>query len=424
MPIKLTLFSLLLLAFATVAHAQLPAPTWELGKQAIDPSVCKGAVTLVDGVIKLDGTNAFTLPMNAIGKQIDYTIEFEIRRAPDAKGSVVLATTAADVSKTGMELKYFSPDYNAYWLSTNGNRTVEQRGLLDDKFNKLTIVSKDKKLTLFRNGLVLAMTGEVTPSGLPLTFGVVAKEPCTPVELRNIKVYDTALFPTGFDPTADTMRYYSGPGYAMQRVEIKDLKLPRILVVGDSISMGYRRYITEHFKGRAYVDYWVGGGWFEFDNKGTEFPAIQAWDNVMANGPYDVVSWNAMTLHMWNGSPGRCSEEKYPGYMTRMVEHLQTSFPKTKFIWIRCTPWRTTPKDGPVGLDPVHNDVIVKLNKLTDDIMIKHGVPEVDLYTFCLTKFDTIPNGSQDALHWPQEVAKQQADLINPVIDAQLPAKP
>ena len=116
---------------------------------------------------------------------------------------------------------------------------------------------------LFRDGLILAMTEEVKPSALPITFGSILKVPTAPYALRNIKIYSSPLFPTGFDASADRMRYCSGPGYAMQRVSIKDPTLPRILVAGDSISMGYRGFISEAFKGRAYVDYWVGGGWFE-----------------------------------------------------------------------------------------------------------------------------------------------------------------
>ena len=96
----------------------------------------------------------------------------------------------------------------------------------------------------------------------------------------------------------------------MQRSDIKDPALPRILVIGDSISMGYRGFITKHFKGKAYVDYWVGGGWLDPDSvKDRNSKVKKSWSGVLSNGPYDVVSWNAMTLHMWNGTPGRCLED-------------------------------------------------------------------------------------------------------------------
>ncbi|HEY3330612.1 MAG TPA: SGNH/GDSL hydrolase family protein [Capsulimonadaceae bacterium] len=417
------LIAITLLLVSTLAQAETATTTWELGKQTPEASSTVGTVTVIDGVVTLDGTNSFALPAKVLGAQDDYTIEFEVKRPAGAKGEIQLVSNMDDKGKTGLAFRYSPPDYNAVNLFTNGYRTYEARGFLDDKFNKITLVVKQKKLTLFRNGLILAVTETVNSSTLPLVFGAVRKEATAPYEVRNIKVYDTAVFPTGFDQTADRMRYVSGDGFAMQRADAKDPTLPRILVVGDSISMGYRSYITERYKGRAYVDYWVGGGWFEYDIKGDNFPALRAWDGVLANGPYDVVTWNAMTLHMWNGMPGRCSEDKYPGYMTQVVEHLQTVAPKTKFIWVRCTPWRTTPTEGRPGLAPERNDVIVRLNKATDEVMTKHGIPEVDLYSMALTKFDTIPTGSQDALHWNGDVSREFADEIAKCIEPRLPAK-
>ena len=424
-PMKKTLLTALTLGLAASASAQNqdPQPTWELGKNAIDPASIKGIVECVDGGVKLDGTNSFAIPATAFGAQNDYTIEFELKRAPDAKGSISVFSNADPQNKKGLELKYFPPEYNAIKLFTNSNMTVELRGFLGEKFDKVTLVVKDQKLTLFRNGLILAMTGEVKPCALPVTFGSLEKAATTPYEVSHIKLYDAAIFPTGFDKNADRMRFYSGDQYTMQRVELKDPTLPRILVVGDSISMGYRGFITEHFKGRAYVDYWVGGGWFEFDIKGDDFPALRGWDGVLSNGPYDVVTWNSSTLHTWNGSPGRCTEEKYPANMTKVLEHIQKAVPDTKLIWIRCTPWRTTPDTGRPTFLKEKNDPIIRLNKLTDKIMAKHGVPEVDLYALCETKFDALPEGSKDSVHWPNEVCALMADEIIKEIEKVLPKK-
>ncbi|MFZ4778122.1 MAG: SGNH/GDSL hydrolase family protein [Terrimicrobiaceae bacterium] len=403
------------------AESSESQPTWELGKNPIDAVTTKGQVDLVDGVIKLDGTNSFAVPAGVLGEQSDYTIEFEVKKPADAKGAISLMSNTGE--KSGLGLKYCPPDYNAGLLFINGIQTVEQRGFLGDKFSKITLVAKDKRVTLFRDGLILAMANEVNPSQLPITFGEILKAPTAPYELRNIKIFARALFPTGFDASADRMRYCSGPGFAMQRVEVKDPTLPRILVVGDSISMGYRGFITEHFKGRAYVDYWSGGGWFEFDIKGDDFPALRAWDGVLANGPYDVVTWNASTLHMWNGSPGRCSEEKFPANMTKAVEHIQKAAPDTKLIWIRCTPWRTTPESGRAAFDPVRNDVIIRLNDVTDRIMKAHGIPIVDLYSLAAARMDTVPEGSKDSVHWNKEVSAEMAGEIIKEIEKVLTAK-
>ena len=421
-----TLASLPLLpATPVLAQDGEPKPVWELAGGTIKPEMTQGNVAVVDGVVKLDGSNSFSVPASVLGKQGDYTIEFEVKRPAGTESgrSLHFVSNVDQENKSGLSLNYCPPDYNALLVFVNGFQAAEQREFLSEKFDKVTVVVKDRNLSLFRNGLILAMTSEVKPSALPLTFGAIEKKPAGPYEFKNIKIYDSAIFPSGFDQSAERMRNYSGDGYFMQRVEVKDPALPRILVVGDSISMGYRSFITEHFKGKAYVDYWVGGTWFGETAKGPDAPAKRSWNGVLANGPYDVVSWNAMTLHMWNGAPGRCDEATYPANMTEVVEHLQKTAYGTKFIWVRCTPRRTTPETGRATLDPVRNDVIIRLNDVTDGIMKAHGIPEVDLYSLCETKFDTIPAGSKDSVHWPKEVCALMADEIIKEIEKALPAK-
>lgn len=415
-----------LMTTTTLAEDASPKPVWELSEESMKSTTLTGTVALENGVVKLDGTNSISIPASVLGPQDNYTIEFEVKRPAETSSghNLHLVSNTDTENETGLDLNYTPPAYNAGLLSVNSFQATENRGFLTEKAAKITIVAKDRRLTLFRDGLVLAMTSEVKPSSRPLTFGGVEKRPSGPYEFRNIKIYDEAIYPTGFDESAERMVNYSGDGYFMQRVEIKDPSLPRILVVGDSISMAYRRFITEHFKGKAYVDYWVGGGWFGETAQGEDSKAQRSWSGVLSNGPYDVVSWNAMTLHMWNGAPGRCDETTYPANMTAVVKHLQATAPDTKFIWVRCTPWRTTPKEGRPTLDPENNDRIVRLNAVTDHIMQEHGIPTIDLYALCLDRFDTIPDGAQDAVHWNGEVSKEMAELIIPEIEKQLKVSP
>lgn len=293
-----------------------------------------------------------------------------------------------------------------------GYRIAEQKGLSDGEFNKIKIVIEDRKISFFQNDQLTAITSEVKPSTMPLKFGAIQEKPTEAYEFRNIRIFDSAVFPAGYAPPVDKLRNYGGDGFFMHRVDVKDASLPRILVVGDSISGGYQNFITEHFKDKAYVDFWIGGHWFGETARGPDSPAKRAWDGVLANGPYDAISWNAMTLHMWNGDPGRCDETTYPANMTEVVQHIQKTAPQTKFIWVRCTPVRTTPQSGPVGLDPVRNGIVLRLNAVTDEIMKAHGIPIVDAYGIALPQMHTIPEGSQDAVHWGDKVYAEIADAI------------
>lgn len=418
---KTILLILGVLPFAV--RAQAPVPVWELGRDPIAPEMAAGKIEIVGGAVALDGTNVFSLPAGVLGAQKDYTVEFEVKRPADVKQGcgISLVSNMDEKSKAGFALKYFPPEYNACWLFCNGYQTVEQRGFLGDGFVKLTFVVKDGRMTMFRNGLLLAVTDAVKPSPLPLVFGGAAgaRRPPQSYAFRAVRIYDQPIFPTGFDRSAERMRNFGGDQYFMQRAEIKDPALPRILVIGDSISMGYRGFISEHFKGKAHVDYWVGGGTDNMD--GEDAPGKRAWKGVLSNGPYDVVTWNSMSLHSWP-KPGRCPEDTYVDRMTRAVEFITKTASASKFIWIRTTPWRTTPSAGTPTLNTAENERILRFNKMTDAIMAKFGIPEVDLYALGETKLDTVAPGSKDSVHWNADVSRLFAGMIIAEIEKTLAA--
>ena len=393
----------------------LVKPVWELGKTPIDPKLIKGKVEITEAIIRLDGTNSFSLPASLLGDQSEFTIEFEVKRSEGetrSEDGLFLISNLDEKGNKGFGIRYYSPPYNAGWLFVNGYKTFEQRGFLNNQFLKYTILVKDNSMMLFQNGLLLALTDKVNPSKKMLTMGEADKGRMTAFELRNLRIYDVAQFPTGFDPGIARMKTFSGEQYSMQRIEIKDPKLPRILVVGNSISMGYRKYITEHFKGKAYIDYWVGGSWIDPNSvRGKNSAVKRAWRGVLGNGPYDVITWNAMTLHMW-WPPERCPEETLAPNMTEVVEYLKVMAPKTKVIWVRGTPARENLSDGTPTLNNPRNNIIVRYNRIVDEVMKKHGIPEVDLYAIAENQLHTVTKGSVDLVHWKPEVYQIMAQEI------------
>lgn len=390
---------------------------WQLGKHSFSPEGT--GIDAAKGVVEFNGTNAFTIPVSVLGDQKDYTIEFEIKRDPRADGKdkdhLIWMDFSDPEKQTGICLRYYPPSYNAVWLHLNDGR-IEYRNFLPDakRFYRYTFVVKDRKLQVFRDGLLLILADTVKPSVKPIRFGEIKTQAVKPYHLRNLKIYNKALFPKGFDPNVSRMRTCTGDQYTIQKADVKDPSLPRILVVGDSISMGYRSYITKHFEGRAYVDYWVGGTWFGKDAvKGENSDPKRGWRGVFSHGPYDVVSWNAMTLHMWNlNQAWRCPEESLEPNMLEMTEFLQKNFPETKFIWVRCTPVRNNLPDGTPVLENPANDRVVRYNRIVDGVMKKRGIPEVDLYAIAVSRLGTIRKGWADTVHWDSATSKLFADAI------------
>jgi hypothetical protein len=415
----------LLLSGASIIFADEAKPVWELGKNPIDPNLTTGKIELVDGVVRVDGENTFALPASVLGDQNSYTIEFEVKRPVDAKNghSIALCSNSDKTNQTGLALIYYPPTYNNGDLHTNGAFTahVQPRKLLDDSFTTFTLLVKDKELLLFKNGLLLTATDTVHPSALPLTFGgkVHARFFPQTYMLRNIKIYQSAVFPAGFDQSTDIMLTYSGDQYTMHRAKITNPALPRILVVGDSISIAYRQYVSEHFKDKAYVDYWVGGRWYEPTSVKDENSKVKrAYKGVLANGPYDVVSWNPMTLHMWNpDNPKYCSVENYPANLTEIVGYLKIIAPNTQFLWVRCTPYSTWDASKNRIIDRKKSERLATFNQLSDEIMQQQGIPEVDLWAIC-EKHPEL--SSADTVHWPK-ASKRFADTISTEIEKFLP---
>ncbi len=407
-----------------------PQPVWELGKNPIGPELTTGTVALKNGLIEVDGENTLRLPASLLGEQTDYTIEFEVKRPAKMTSGhgIVLCSNQDETQKAGIQLNYYPPGYNACWLMVNTNRAEEKRGFLKDGFVKISLIVQDKQLMMFRDGMLLATSGNaIKSSSKPLTFGGAYNTQRMPetYTLRNIRVYNTAITPSGFDPTVERMRSYSGPGFKVDRVAIKDPSLPRILVVGDSISMGYRRYITEHYKGKAYVDYWVGGSWLNGANSilGQDPALKKAWTGVLALGPYDAITWNPMGLHVWNPKhvPHRSPADKMPQMIQALVDHIMAvKSDKTRLIWVTTTPFCMPGRKGKeVGkIDEDMSDFIVKYNAICSGVVAKHGIPQVDLWAFAEKNLDKVGG---DGVHWTGEASKLMADLLIQEIDKHLP---
>ncbi len=402
---------------SATTQQEIISPVWQLGRNPLTPSMKRGEMELADGIIKFDGTNSLVFPLTILGEQRDFTIEFEVKKADDisSQDQICLVSNAEEESKVGFGLRYFPPDYNAVWVMTNGYRTVEKRHFLGNDFLKVTLIVKDQELMVFKDGVLMATTSAIKRSASPLVFGEAKQTLSKPLEVRNIKIYDDAVFPPGFSESDDRMYFCSGANYFIERATIKDEKRPRILVVGNSISMGYRQYISKYFEGRAYVDYWVGGSTDQIEGENSEGKI--AWQGVLANGPYDVVTWNSMALHYWQ-YPERLAEDKLVPQMTEAVRYLKEIAPKTQFIWVKTTPLTISEKGKPTIINEVKSARIVKFNQMTDEIMQKHGFSEVDLYNVCERNLD---EASSDGIHWKAGAYQLMADEIIQEIEQCLP---
>ena len=206
-------------------------------------------------------------------------------------------------------------------------------------------------------------------------------------------------------------RLHSGgsKGWGVQKAEIKDPKLPRVLLIGDSILNGYRATVAKALEGKANVDAWVNplhqasGGLHE-QLKG-----------VLAEGPYAVVHFN-MGLHGW--PKGRIPDGQFTPLTRKLVHTIRGGAPVAALIWASSTP--VTVKGEPTKLEPEINATIVEHNRMAAAVMKEENVPVNDLYGLMVSKLD-LARGDQ--FHWKGEGSVLQGKAVAEIVAKHLAAK-
>jgi len=176
-----------------------------------------------------------------------------------------------------------------------------------------------------------------------------------------------------------------GKGWRLEKAVIKNAKLPRVLLIGDSILNGYQGHATKLLAGKANVDLWV--------NPYNQSEGVnKLLGEVLANGPYDVVVFN-MGLHGWQ--EGRIKPGTFEPLMKAYVEVLKAKLPKAKLLWASSTP--VTVKGKPTEINAEINPNIIEQNRMAAKVMAEMNVLVVDFYGLLIDKRE-LARG--DMFHW------------------------
>jgi len=208
----------------------------------------------------------------------------------------------------------------------------------------------------------------------------------------------------------DPRLHSDGKGWQLNQAKIVDPKLPRVLLIGDSILGGYMKQTIAALKGKAYVDAWTN------PYNQSEHLNKKILPEILNHGPYDVIHFN-MGLHGWQ--EGRIKAGTFEPLTKGYVEVIKAKFPNAKIIWASSTP--VTVKDKPTELDPEINPVIIEHNRMAAKIMAEMNVPVNDFYSLLVDKRN-LARG--DRFHWTAPAYQMLADMcIDSVLKALPPAK-
>ena len=206
---------------------------------------------------------------------------------------------------------------------------------------------------------------------------------------------EPAKLPTPVEP--DARLQSNGKGWGLNQAVITDAKLPRVLLIGDSILNGYQPHVIAALKGKAYVDAWVNPY-----NQSEHLNKLLA--EVLARGPYDVVHFN-MGLHGW--PKGRIKDGTFEPLTRAYVEVIKAKLPKARIIWASSTP--TTVKGDRTQMNPEINPIIIEHNRMAAAVMNDMKVPINDLYALLMPKLALIGG---DGIHWQQAGSKLMAKAV------------
>ena len=146
-----------------------------------------------------------------------------------------------------------------------------------------------------------------------------------------------------------------------------DNNTPRALIIGDSISCGYRQLINTEIGGKIYID---GFG----TSKALDNPfMISSIDNVIAQQKHTEAIQINNGLHGWH-----LSLAEYEHHYRIIIDHILTTYPDVPLIIALTTPVR---KKDNLDIFDERNHLVLKRNEIAVNIAKEKNIIINDLYS-------------------------------------------
>ncbi len=183
-----------------------------------------------------------------------------------------------------------------------------------------------------------------------------------------------------------------------------DPKLPRVLLIGDSISIGYTAATRQLLKGKANVHRIPTNG-------GPTTRGLQSIESWLGKSQWDVIhfNWGLHDLKYIDGKK-QVSLADYKTNLRKLVERMKAT--KAKLIWCSTTP-------VPEGVSPSRkNSEVLEYNAVANSIAEESKLQIDDLYTFANQQLEKIQRPKN--VHFSPEGSKVLAQQVSRSILAAL----
>lgn len=177
--------------------------------------------------------------------------------------------------------------------------------------------------------------------------------------------------------------------------------LPRVLLIGDSITYGYQEKVRGLLKGICYVDYIS-------TSYAIDLPIYSLLiKSFVKDSKYDFIHFN----HGLHGE--HMSTRTYRSKMKAMIKFLMT---QSKVALVESTLVRG---EDNIGYSPVWKDLVRKRNKVVNSLAIEFNLPVDEL--FAVSKAMPLKYRFKDGIHYISEgydvFASQVANFIKKEVE-------
>ena len=190
--------------------------------------------------------------------------------------------------------------------------------------------------------------------------------------------------------------------------------LPKVLIIGDSISMGYTRPVVELLKGKADVSRNPGNAQWS----GYGLSKIDAW---LGDTDWDVIhfNWGLWDMYGWEHKDEDRSPKAYEAILEKIVKRLKQT--DATLIWATTTPACPEPEVTMRKRFDSETVIAPELEQQYLDaalrVMKRNGVAVNDLHALVRPRLEEL-SPKPDDVHYTAEGSKVLAKQVAEKIDA------
>lgn len=148
-----------------------------------------------------------------------------------------------------------------------------------------------------------------------------------------------------------------------------ETSLPRVLLIGDSITRAYYPEVEKQLAGKAYVGRLASSAFI------SDPVLLKQIEMVLSQYKFDVIHFNN-GMHGWQHS-----EKEYAAAFPKFLETIRKYAPNAKLVWANTTPLRVSPNLPAGNQTQATDERITARNEIALKIMQANGIPVDDLNT-------------------------------------------